>query len=157
MGSARILPPDHGHSFWQPEPANGYVTVLVSPWTEPDTPFSMGTQHVPPGCHVREHTHLLQHEVIAVLSGRGTAEIDGRSHPMEPGTVLVLPAGVSHRFDNRGDSPLVIQWTISPPGLETFFKAIGQPREPGQPAPEAFQRPADPDLDGRSEMQVPLV
>jgi hypothetical protein len=32
---------------------------------------------------------------------------------------------------------------ITPPGLEDFFKAIGRPRTPGEPAPAPFARPAD--------------
>src|SRR5438094_760835 len=34
-------------------------------------------------------------------------------------------------------------WTYLPPGLDDFFAGIGRPREPGEPAPEPFARPAD--------------
>ena len=34
-------------------------------------------------------------------------------------------------------------WVITPPGLETFFEAIGRPREAGAPAPAPFERPTD--------------
>jgi hypothetical protein len=34
-------------------------------------------------------------------------------------------------------------WVITPPGLEDFFRAIGQPRTPGQPPPPPFARPTD--------------
>jgi hypothetical protein len=34
-------------------------------------------------------------------------------------------------------------WVISPPGLETFFRAIGRPRAAGKPAPQPFDRPVD--------------
>ena len=34
-------------------------------------------------------------------------------------------------------------WMVSPAGLENFFKAIGRPRTPGEPAPSPFARPQD--------------
>ena len=34
-------------------------------------------------------------------------------------------------------------WVIAPPGLEDFFETIGRRREPHDPAPAPFERPAD--------------
>jgi hypothetical protein len=36
-----------------------------------------------------------------------------------------------------------MMWIVAPHGLENFFKAIGRPRQPGEPAPEPFARPTD--------------
>ena len=32
-------------------------------------------------------------------------------------------------------------WYFTPGGLDAFFKEIGRPRQPGEPAPEPFPRP----------------
>ena len=48
---------------------------------------------------------------------------------------------VKHEILNEGPDELVMLWLVSPPGLEEFFKAIGRPRMPGEPAPEPFARP----------------
>ncbi|ENG3798427.1 cupin domain-containing protein, partial [Acinetobacter baumannii] len=45
-------------SYWQPKPANGFVTVAISPeFAQMKRDFSMGTQTVPVGGRVREHAH----------------------------------------------------------------------------------------------------
>ncbi len=42
-------------------------------------PIGLGTQTIPPGCHVREHLHDRNEEVLFFLSGRGRAVLDGVS------------------------------------------------------------------------------
>ena len=137
-----VIAADQGASYWQPVPANGHVTVKVSPavW---DGPFSLGVQVVAPGGHIRLHAHDRNHEVVFVWEGEGTALVDGTPHPMRPGTVIVLPRDVEHSFLNDGAGELRLLWIMAPHGLEDFFARIGRVREPGAPAPAPFPRPAD--------------
>jgi quercetin dioxygenase-like cupin family protein len=131
-------------SYWQPLPANGYVTVKLHPGHTGSAAASMGTQNVAPRGFVREHSHVDQEEIIFVLEGRGTALIEGERHPMVPGACLFLGKGVRHSFINDGDVDLRFTWTIMPgQGLHEYFSSIGRPRIPGEPAPEPFQRPDD--------------
>ena len=84
-GEVLVVRPGEASSHWQPVPANGFVEVLVGPGRVPmDTPFGFGTQTVPPGCHVREHRHERNDEVIYVLHGHGRAVIDGADVPLMP-------------------------------------------------------------------------
>jgi mannose-6-phosphate isomerase-like protein (cupin superfamily) len=39
-------------------------------------------------------------EVYVVISGSGHFVVDGRRRPFDPGEVLFVPAGVSHRFED---------------------------------------------------------
>jgi quercetin dioxygenase-like cupin family protein len=145
-GPARlvILQPEESPSFWQPVPANGFVRCLLDQAsTGSETPFAMGTQTVDPGCHVREHVHDANEEVILVLEGRGEAHVEGARHPMAPGTCFFFPRGRAHAFHNTGEGPLTFLWLIMPGGLETFFARIGHPRTHGEPPPAPFPRPAD--------------
>ena len=131
-------------SYWQPLPANGYVTIKLRPQDTGSDAVSMGTQNVAPGSFVREHSHVNQEEIIFVLEGKGTAVIEGKRHPMLPGVTLFLGKGVVHTFINEGDSDLRFSWTIMPGhGLHEYFAAIGRPRQPGEPAPAPFARPSD--------------
>jgi mannose-6-phosphate isomerase-like protein (cupin superfamily) len=41
-----------------------------------------------------------------VVTGRGTAELDGVSTPVRPGSVVFIPRGTSHNIRNEGDTPL---------------------------------------------------
>jgi hypothetical protein len=64
-------------------------------------------------------------------------------HPFVPGTTVYAAPGVRHKIINDGPDELKMTWTYLPPGLDDFFAAIGRPRDPGEPAPEPFARPAD--------------
>jgi quercetin dioxygenase-like cupin family protein len=143
-GDLLVVQPGDGASYWQPVPANGHIEVLLAPdIVRMAQPFGMGTQTVAPGCHVREHLHDKNEEVIVVLSGTGEAELETGTHPMVPGTTLFLGRNRRHLFRNTGTQDLTFLWMIVPNGLEDFFAAIGRKRVAGEPAPEPFARPAD--------------
>jgi gentisate 1,2-dioxygenase len=101
----------------------------------------MGTQTVDPGCHVREHLHDANEEVIFVLAGEGEAHIEGGIHPMRPGSCFFFPRNRQHSFHNTGTGPLNFMWLIMPGGLETFFARIGRPRHADEAPPAPFPRP----------------
>ncbi len=131
-------------SYWQPKPANGYVTIKLTPEDTGSNSASMGIQSVAPGGFVREHSHTHQEEIIYVLKGKGTAIIGGVRFTMAPGSAFFLPKVVRHSFVNDGEDELLFTWTIMPGyGLQDFFAAIGKPRQPGNPPPEPFDRPSD--------------
>ncbi|MGD9944410.1 MAG: cupin domain-containing protein [Burkholderiaceae bacterium] len=131
-------------SYWQPQPANGFVTINLTPPDTGSASASMGTQSIAPGGFVREHSHVDQEEIIYVLEGTGTAVVDGVRHDMAPGTAFFLGRGVRHSFINEGVDSLLYTWTIIPGhGLHEFFASIGRPRIPGEPPPQPFARPAD--------------
>lgn len=132
-------------SFWQPVPANGFVRcLLASQEIGAETPFSMGTQTVDPGCFVREHMHPDNEEVIFILEGQGEALLDGATkEPLVKGTCLFIGKGRPHRFQASDDAPMSFMWLMMPGGLETFFARIGRERHPGDAKPEPFPRPAD--------------
>jgi quercetin dioxygenase-like cupin family protein len=143
-GDLLVVQPGDGASYWQPVPANGHIEVLLAPdIVRMAQPFGMGTQTVAPGCHVREHLHDRNEEVIVVLSGSGEAELETGTHPMVPGTTLFLGRNRRHLFRNTGTQDLKFLWMIVPNGLEEFFAAIGRKRVAGEPAPEPFARPTD--------------
>ncbi len=142
IGELLIVPPGGTRNFWQPVPANGSITVAVAPdIVQMEWPLGFGTQTLPVGGYVREHTHDRNEELIHVVSGRGTALLDGVEHPMEPGMTIFLGRNRRHKFMNTGLSELHWIWLIVPNGLEAFFEAIGRPRKAGEVAPEPFARP----------------
>jgi hypothetical protein len=69
--------------------------------------------------------------------------VDGTRHELQPGTACFVGYDVKHEIINDGPDELVMMWLVTPHGLEDFFKAIGRPRTPGEPAPEPFARPTD--------------
>ncbi len=142
-GHAVVVQPGEAPSWWQPVPASGHADPTLTPSVTRFGDLSLGYQTVAPGGRVREHSHGDQVELQICFRGRGHVLIDGARHPLVPGTACFLGPDVKHEIVNDGDDGLVMLWVVAPPGLEGFFEAIGRPRQPGQPAPAPFDRPAD--------------
>ena len=142
-GRAVVVQPNQGESYWQPVPANGHADPTLTPTTTGFDALSMGYQTIAPGGRVREHSHGDQVELQICFRGQGRVVVDGASHPLVPGTACLLGYDVKHEIINEGTDDLVMLWVITPPGLEDFFRVIGRPRQPGEPAPAPFDRPAD--------------
>lgn len=136
-----VLGPEEGEHLWQPEPSRGYVTVKLSPESMPHDGFSSGIQVLPPGCHVREHGHRQNHELIFIYEGTGRCEIEDATYDVKPGVTLLFGRYARHLIENTGKTDLKLFWVFLPPGLENWFRAIGKPRTPGEPMPGAFPRP----------------
>ena len=143
-GEIRLVGPGDGQDFWQPVPANGFVSLHVSPaLVRMDSPLAVGTQTVPTGCYIREHVHDRNEEIIHVLAGEGKVRLDGAVHELRPGTTIFIGKSRPHMFINDGEAALTLLWIMTPNGLETFFERIGRRKKPGEPAPAPFARPAD--------------
>jgi quercetin dioxygenase-like cupin family protein len=142
-GVALAVGPDEGDSYWQPRPSTGYVTVKISPYNSPNDLISAGVQVLEPGASVRRHAHERANEILFVYEGEGRAEIDGAWHRVRQGSTFMVGRYVQHTVENDGTVPLKIFWAIMPAGLEDWFRALGQPRNPGEPAPAPFDRPVD--------------
>jgi quercetin dioxygenase-like cupin family protein len=142
-GRAVVMQPEDGPSYWQPAPANGHAEPKLFPANTGFDTLAMGYQTIAVGSRVREHSHGDQVELQICFRGRGRVIVDGQSHPLVPGTACFLGHDVKHEIVNEGPDELVMLWVITPPGLETFFEAIGRPRRAGESAPAPFARPAD--------------
>jgi mannose-6-phosphate isomerase-like protein (cupin superfamily) len=136
-----IVGADEGQSLWQPLPSRGYVTINLTPGNMPYDTFSSGIQVMPQGCEVREHGHKQNHELIFVYEGTGYVEIDGERTELKPESTVLFARNCVHRIVNTGECDMKIFWVFFPPGLEDWFNAIGKPRTPGDPMPDAFARP----------------
>ena len=60
---------------------------------------------VQPGASVALHRHTYE-EVFVVTEGRGAFTIGETTVHAGPGDIVMVPAGVPHRFVNTGDGPL---------------------------------------------------
>jgi quercetin dioxygenase-like cupin family protein len=138
---AVVMQPGDGPSYWQPVPASGHADPKLFPDNTGFDGLAMGYQSIAPGGRVREHSHGNQIELQICFQGRGRVLVDGASHSLVPGTACFLGYDVKHEIVNEGPDDLVMLWVIAPPGLEHFFRAIGRPRRPGEPAPAPFARP----------------
>ena len=88
-GAVVVRQPDEGESYWQPVPANGYSEVRVSKRdSEKIQGFSSGVQVIAAGCHVREHQHGTEQELLFFFEGTGKVLVNGEEHSVRPGTMV---------------------------------------------------------------------
>ncbi|MBT0781392.1 MULTISPECIES: cupin domain-containing protein [Paracoccus] len=142
LGQILVLGPQEGKNFYQPVPANGNISVRIAPeFVDIQSPFSIGTQTLPPGGYVREHSHPEHDEALHFIRGTGKAVVDGVEYPIEPGVTIFVGRNRRHMFINDSDAELHWLWFIQPNGLEVFFEEVGRPVIPGEPDPTPFPRP----------------
>ncbi|MCB9079218.1 MAG: cupin domain-containing protein [Anaerolineaceae bacterium] len=65
-----------------------------------------------PGQVLPRHSHEHEHEVFDVLAGSGIIWLDGDPIEAGPGTIVFVPAGVEHGFENTGSERWLIRATI---------------------------------------------
>src|SRR5262249_32845718 len=66
--------------------------------------------------------------LLLYFMGEGESEVDGKLHPFVPGTTVVASPWLKHKIINTRARELKMTWTMTPPGLETYFRKIGRPR-----------------------------
>ncbi len=66
-------------------------------------------------------------EILYVVSGRGTLEVDGETHALEPDIGVFLAAGETCELENPGPEPLVLVGVRAPEDREA---ASGERRVP---------------------------
>lgn len=70
---------------------------------------------VPAGGEIGDEVHENTDQILTFISGRGEADLNGETHPIEAGDQCAVPAGAQHNFRNTGDEPLVLYTIYSPP------------------------------------------
>lgn len=140
-GQYRVIGPDEGEAFWQPQPSTGWSEIKVSPYDWGSNRYSSGVQVLMPGAHVREHAHQRNEEMIFIWQGEGVAHVNDVEFDLKPGSLIVVDRFAQHKITNTGDVPLRMFWVIMPPGLENWVAAIGKPRDNLTDDPPVFDRP----------------
>jgi quercetin dioxygenase-like cupin family protein len=77
--------------------------------------LSAGVVTFPPRSESIPHAHAGEEEVLYVLAGRGALVCDGQTIPVEPGSFVFVPPGVSHFVRVEGDEPMRLFYAFSPP------------------------------------------
>ncbi len=61
------------------------------------------------------HFHKAYDEIYYVLSGTGRLTLENQTHMLRPGTIVNIPAGVTHDLESSDDTPLEFIIFGSPP------------------------------------------
>jgi mannose-6-phosphate isomerase-like protein (cupin superfamily) len=90
------------------------VRELASPHNSPLARHSLAEIRHPPETASKEHYHPNAEEVYYVVEGRGQIRIDGDTHAIGPGDVVVILPGQLHKVWPCGKDDLVLLVTCVP-------------------------------------------
>jgi quercetin dioxygenase-like cupin family protein len=98
---------------------------------------------VPAGARVPiAHSHDAYEETIYGVRGTLTWTIDGDAAEVAAGEAIVIPRGVVHHFENRGDADATALAIVTPgilgPGYFLDLKAVVESAAGGPPDPAAL-------------------
>ena len=108
----------------------GRIVIKAGSATGSNT-LAMGTQQVMRGTGIPIHRHFTMDEAFFVFEGRGAVVLNDERHAFGKGATIFIPRNSWHGFENP-DHELLLQWTVSPAGLDGFFRDTCSP--PGLPS-----------------------
>jgi quercetin dioxygenase-like cupin family protein len=108
---------------------HGKIFIKVGSATGSDN-LALGTQQVTVGAGIPIHRHFQTDEAFFVLEGSGIFILNDIRHSFEKGGTIFIPKNSWHGFANP-DHELLLLWTVSPAGLDGFFRDTCNP--PGVP------------------------
>jgi len=80
-----------------------------------------GLADFPANAHAPAHVHEKEEEIIYVLTGKGEMYFDGEAEPVEPGSCVIIPKGVTHSINNTGDEVIKLAYVFSPPVVQGSY------------------------------------
>ncbi|KXK63826.1 hypothetical protein AWW66_01205 [Micromonospora rosaria] len=83
----------------------GTINLLLSPRSVGATSGFMGVGRLEPGEYVIEHYHPYSEEFVYVVEGELHVRAESQELTLRADDSLLIPVGVRHRFENRGDVP----------------------------------------------------
>lgn len=70
---------------------------------------------IPPGQDIGAETHARVEQIFVVVSGTGTATVNGAPTPMNAGSMVIVTPGTAHNVANNGTEPLRLYTIYVPP------------------------------------------
>jgi quercetin dioxygenase-like cupin family protein len=104
---------------------HGNIFIKVGSVTGSDN-LALGTQQVTVGAGIPIHRHFQMDEAFYVLEGSGIFILNDTRHAFEKGGTIFIPKNSWHGFANP-DHELLLLWTMSPAGIDGFFRDTCNP------------------------------
>jgi quercetin dioxygenase-like cupin family protein len=103
------------------------VTTLpyVGAWNATGNVVTTGVTVFAAGTGIPLHTHNVEESVL-LIAGEATAMIGDETYELVAGDATWAPAGVPHRFANRGDGEMRIYWVYGGRYVTRTICATGQ-------------------------------
>jgi quercetin dioxygenase-like cupin family protein len=87
-----------------------------------------------------QHRHAKHEEGFYVIAGTVRFTVGEQVHDAVPGTLVMVPIGAPHAFENPGDEPAVMLSTFTPDLYVQYFRDVRDATAAGRPATGIMQR-----------------
>ena len=133
MPEPLIHRPDDGEPL--PNPVGGEITVAFGAEETAGRLTALVTVAAPSEGPPL-HTHANEDECLVVLEGRMRFRLGDDIEDAPAGSLVFVPRGAAHTWQNVGDTPARMLVLFTPSGMERFFERFAAL---GTPGPETFR------------------
>jgi quercetin dioxygenase-like cupin family protein len=134
MAEAVFHGPDDGQATGNP--VGGEVVFMVR-GPQSGGHITAFETSVSPGGGPPLHVHANEEETLYVLEGEFRFQLGEQQVTAQAGSLVFVPRGTPHTFQNTGDERGRMLIHFSPSGMEKFFERFAELAEPG---PDEFVR-----------------
>ena len=101
------------------------TSPLVGPWNATANEVTSGITTFAPDAGAPLHTHNVE-ELVLILAGEARAVVGDGESDLAAGDAVWVPAGVPHRFANRGAGELRFHWVYAGREVTRTICATGE-------------------------------
>jgi mannose-6-phosphate isomerase-like protein (cupin superfamily) len=117
-----VVLPDGAPRFAGPKGREGDVTEIVASRDQTGGLLGLFRQTIAPKSGPPTHIHQTEDEFFYVVSGEFKVKLGDRIMSAPAQTVMFVPRGTAHTFQNVGTSPGVILVGVTPGGFEKIME-----------------------------------
>jgi quercetin 2,3-dioxygenase len=121
-GAGFIVLPGDAPRFSGPEGREADITELVATGGQTGGALGLVRQTIAPKSGPPTHIHQAEDEFFYVVSGEFKVKLGDRTMSAPAQSVVFVPRGTAHAFQNVGTEPGVLLVGVTPGGLEKMFQ-----------------------------------
>lgn len=120
-GEGFVVLPDRAPRFFGPQGGRADVTELVATRDQTGGALGLFRQAIAPKSGPPAHVHRAEDEFFYVVSGEFNFKLGDRIVSAPARSIVFVPRGTVHTFQNVGTEPGVLLVGVTPGGLEKMF------------------------------------
>ena len=120
--SAFLVPPGSAPRFRGPQGREGDITEILATAEQTGGSLGLFRQRIAPNSGPPTHVHHGEDEFFYIVSGNFKVKVGDRIVNAPPQSVMFVPRGTPHTFQNTGRGDGVLLVGVTPGGFEKMFR-----------------------------------